>query len=71
MQDRIYKAEDGQWYFRVRGNAAVGPYEHRPDAERELAQRLRQWRSGMGPKRVWPRNLHPFRLVRRSVPRQS
>ncbi len=71
MHDRIYQGEDEQWYYRVRGNAAVGPFNNRMDAERKLGKQLRSWGGNAGPLASWPRGWHPARVFRRSATRQT
>jgi hypothetical protein len=41
--DRITKHEDGQWYFRVRGNQLIGPFENSEEAEKAFARYRRIW----------------------------
>jgi len=49
MTDRIYLGEDDMWYYRVRGNDAVGPFETSHHAERALRKRIEGWNGrGLG-----------------------
>lgn len=70
MQNRIYQGDDGQWYYRVRGNHSIGPFDASTDAERALNQQLRSWVK-RGPLNALQRTWHPARLLRRSATRQS
>ena len=70
MQDRIFQGDDDQWYYRVRGNKAIGPFATRGDAEHKLNKQLSHWGAGNGPLASWPRNWQPGRVFRRSATRQ-
>lgn len=56
--DRVFEHEDGSWYFRIRGNATMGPYTTHREAndsrERYVESCRRQ--SDLAPR--WPRWLH-------------
>ncbi|MCH8141232.1 MAG: hypothetical protein IH908_06505 [Proteobacteria bacterium] len=69
--DRIYQGENDRWFFNVRGNEAMGPYETYPDADRALAKHVNHYRSRTDVKARWPRMLHPSRLWRRSAARHT
>ncbi len=73
--ERIYQEDagqdEGQWYYRTRGNKAVGPFDNKPAAEKALKKQIRSWAGRVSPKPVWPRTWHPIRLFRRSATRQS
>lgn len=71
MNDRIYQGTDQLWYYRVRGNHDIGPFDSRLDAERKLNRQLRSWGAIKGPAAAWPRGWHPGRLLRRSAARQG
>ena len=71
MHDRIFQGEDNAWYYRVRGNHEMGPFENRRVAEEALAKQMRSWAGRAGPSATWSRTLHPARIFRRSAPRQS
>jgi hypothetical protein len=57
-KERIFENEDGSWYFRIRGNATMGPYttyrEANDSRERYVESCRRQ--SDLTPS--WPRWLH-------------
>jgi Domain of unknown function (DUF6316) len=71
MSERIVQKEDGFWYFRIRGNATMGPYSNYREAERSLdryvASCQRQAELSIG----WPRWLHPRFLLRRFRPQET
>ncbi|NKC00672.1 MAG: hypothetical protein GKR90_19565 [Pseudomonadales bacterium] len=71
MSDRIYQGEDNQWYYRVRGNQAIGPFESHSEAQSKLSRQLKTWTGRSGPAAVWPRDWHPGRILRRSATRQT
>ncbi|NOX49964.1 MAG: hypothetical protein GXP16_05420 [Gammaproteobacteria bacterium] len=71
MIERIYQENEGLWYYRTRGNHAVGPFENKTAAEKALKKQIRSWAGRASPKPVWPRTWHPTRLFRRSATRQS
>ncbi len=62
--DRIFQGEDQQWYFNVRGNQAIGPFESLAEADvalkRHVRNCVRRTQGGI----VWPSQLTP-RLLRR------
>lgn len=70
INDRIYQSDDGQWYYRIRGNQIVGPFESRAEAQDKLSRQVRLWTGRAGPLGSWPRQWHP-RFFRRSATRQT
>ena len=68
--DRIFQSDDGKWYFRVRGNQDVGPFETEAQAAANLEERIANWTGRTSPTLSWPRSWHPARIFRRSAPRQ-
>ena len=71
MNNRIYQGQDSQWYYRVRGNQAVGPFETYNDAQRKLDKQMKAWTGRGGPLSTWPRSWQPARMLRRSATRQT
>lgn len=65
--NRIFRNEDGQWYFHVRGNQAAGPYASQQDAGRALADHVRSCQRRTTLTVPWPREWTPSRLLRRGV----
>ena len=41
--DRIYQNDDGEWFFRVRGNHDVGPFPTEAQAVEKLEKHVAQW----------------------------
>ena len=70
MQDRIFQADDGQWYYRVRSNQDAGPFASRAVAQRKLDKQMRMW-TGFGPLANWKRALQSNKVMRRSATRQT
>ena len=52
MENRTYQAEDNKWYFRVRGNYSIGPYDNKELAEEALTQKLHSWGAAPKPKKA-------------------
>ena len=71
MNDRIYQGEDELWYFRVRGNQSVGPFDNFGDAQAKLNKQMKSWTGRSGPVAALPRNWQPARIFRRSATRQT
>ena len=71
VDERIYKGDNEQWYYRARGNHSVGPFESSHLAEKALTKQINSWSGKTGPSSVWPRHLQPSRIFRRSAPRHS
>ena len=71
MNDRIYQGNDARWYYRVRGNQVVGPFDTYNDAQSKLNKQMNHWTGRSGPIAVWPRHWQPARLLRRSATRQT
>ena len=69
---RIFQADDGQWYFKVRGNQNMGPYPSHSDAVHALGVYVSACRERLEGRLRWPRIFHPLRLRRASgEPRQA
>ena len=71
MNERIYRGEDDSWYYRARGNDAVGPFLTRQAAETALSKQVRSWARKPRPRAVWTRHLPSNKLFRRSAPRHG
>lgn len=69
MDERIYQADDGQWYYRARGHQDAGPFESQEQALTALRKQIRDWRGRANPRATWPRTLQPTRFLRRSATR--
>ena len=65
--ERIYQADDEQWYFSVRGNQARGPYPSFHDADTALGAHISRCRQRIDAP-LWPRSLGPFKLGRQKSP---
>jgi hypothetical protein len=65
--DRIFQGEDQQWYFNVRGNQAVGPFESLQSASDALARHVKACKRRTEFVLPWPRDWSPARLLRRST----
>lgn len=63
--ERVFEHEDGSWYFRIRGNATMGPYTNSREANDSLHRYVEscQRQSDLTPS--WPRWLHLRFLTRR------
>lgn len=69
---RTYQGDDGQWYFKVRGNQTMGPYENHHDAAHAVSVYVAACRERVEGRFRWPRLIHPWRLRRAaSEPRQA
>jgi hypothetical protein len=66
--ERIVQKEDGFWYFRIRGNATMGPYSNYREAERSLDRYVESCQRQAEFSLSWPRWLHPRYLLRRLRP---
>jgi hypothetical protein len=71
MDERIYKGENEEWFYRARGNHSVGPFENYHSAEKALTKQINSWSGKAGPIATWPRQLKPSRIFRRSATRHS
>jgi len=69
--DRIFEAEDGGWYFHVRGNQAVGPFDSFHQAESALGHHVSHCRNRLDIKLSWPRLATGLMLRRRRTPRHG
>ncbi len=69
MNERIYRGDDDSWYYRARGNDAVGPFLTRQAAEQALSKQMSSWSGNTRPRAVWARHLPSNKLFRRSAPR--
>lgn len=71
MSERIVQKEDGFWYFRIRGNATMGPYSNYREAERSLDRYVESCQRQAEFSLTWPRWLHPRFLLRRLRPQED
>ncbi|MBH80726.1 MAG: hypothetical protein CMQ49_09490 [Gammaproteobacteria bacterium] len=62
--NRISQGDDGQWYFKVRGNQSMGPYPSHQDAAHALNVYVSACQERVEGRIRWPRFLHPLRLRR-------
>jgi hypothetical protein len=65
MKDRIFLGEDQQWYFNVRGNQAVGPFDTSQAAAEALAEHVRSCKRRFELTLPWPSDWRGARLFRR------
>jgi hypothetical protein len=63
--ERIVQKDDGFWYFRIRGDATMGPYSNYREAERSLDRYIESCQRQAELSGGWPRWLHPKYLMRR------
>jgi len=63
--ERIFKREDGRWYFHIRGNTSMGPYTSRREASDSMARYVESCRRQAELSFVWPRWLHMRHWLRR------
>ncbi len=63
--ERIFKRQDGRWYFRIRGNTSMGPYETHREANDSMARYVASCRRQSELRFVWPRWLHVRHWIRR------
>ena len=68
---RIYTDSDNLWYIRMRGNIQLGPYDSRVHAEAALDKQIRHWAPLRYTRRSSSGSFNPFKLLRRSVFRQT
>jgi hypothetical protein len=70
--ERIYQNDTGLWYFNVRGNQAMGPYQNRTEAQSMLIEHVAVYKRRLAPPaNAWPRVMQLAGLLRRSQPRHS
>ncbi len=62
--DRIYQADDAQWYFNVRGNQRIGPFGNYNDAETALHRHVNTCHRRVTGGGLWPNILNPLRARR-------
>ena len=62
--ERIFRRSDG-WYFRIRGNASMGPYFNYREAHDALDRYVVSCRSQAELSFTWPRWLHAKFFLRR------
>jgi hypothetical protein len=67
--DRVYKNDNGQWFFRIRGKQDIGPFDTQAKATEMLDKRVTTWSDRTSPNSPWPRSWRP-RIFRRSATRQ-
>lgn len=65
ITERVFQHEDGSWYFRIRGNATVGPYPNYREANDSLQRYVASCRRQSELTPSWPRWLHPRYWIRR------
>jgi len=65
LSERIVQKDDGFWYFRVRGNATMGPYANYREAQGSLERYIESCQRQSDFTGGWPRWLHPRWLARR------
>ncbi|MDH3643876.1 MAG: DUF6316 family protein [Gammaproteobacteria bacterium] len=65
-RDRLYQADDDQWYFSIRGKQSLGPFTTYHEASQALSSHVDNCQHRVGAKFAWPRGLNPARLLRRS-----
>ena len=71
MKERIYSDQHGHWFYRARGNSAIGPFDSYSLAEQALRKRFRSWGEPRKPLAAWAKPWHPLRRLRRSATRQT
>ncbi len=55
--DRIYQAEDEQWYFSIRGNQALGPFTSYHEADSALRAHVTACNRRVSGNILWPIRL--------------
>jgi hypothetical protein len=63
--ERVFEHEDGSWYFRIRGNATMGPYTTFREANDSRGRYVESCRRQSDLAPSWPRWLHPRFWTRR------
>jgi hypothetical protein len=67
---RIYQGKDAQWYFNVRGNQSMGPYDTYRIAESALQKHVSACNRRLQAPQLMPKLLGPLKSRRqRSQPR--
>ena len=67
---RIYQGQDAQWYFNVRGNQSMGPYDTYIAADSALQTHVSSCNRRLRIPPLMPKLLAPLKFRRqRSVPR--
>ena len=64
--ERIFRREDGRWYFRIRGNTSMGPYSSHREASDSLTRYTESCRRQAEMSFAWPRWLHVKHWLRRA-----
>ena len=63
--ERIFRREDGRWYFRIRGNTSMGPYSSHREANESLTRYTASCRRQAEMSFTWPRWMHVRHWLRR------
>ena len=71
VNERIYRGDNGSWYYRARGTDAVGPFATLEDAETALKKQTRSWSGRARRRTIWSQHLPSSKLFRRSASRHS
>lgn len=66
-KERIYQAEDDQWYFNVRGNQRVGPFGNYHEADNALSNHVSACHRRLSGAGLWPKFLGPAKARRSSA----
>lgn len=69
--DRIYQADDELlWYFNVRGNQSMGPFDSYHAAQTALGEHVDACSRRLNGNIAWPRFLRPHKTRRSRTPSQ-
>lgn len=69
---RIYQGEDAQWYFNVRGNQSMGPFDTYRGAESALQKHVSSCNRRLGVPQLMPKLLAPLKTRRQpGTPRHT
>ena len=71
MNERIYQDDNGAWFYHIRGNQVVGPFDSYDLADHNLNKHVSSCSRRVSAGFQWPRNWSPGRLLRRSAARQA
>ncbi len=69
--ERIYQADDENWFFAIRGSQSMGPFISYVDAEHALDLHVQTCQHRISGTFHWPRSWHHLRSLRRSAPRHT
>ncbi len=69
--DRIYQAEDEQWYFSIRGNQALGPFTSYHEADSALRLHVTACNRRVNGNILWPTRLGTRRNRSSTAARQG